>query len=180
MGSNRKISTTTFLLILIGCFVFQITGVYGDEQSKVQISEVVIFKLTETDGKSIDHVTLMKYGENYKDGNSRQILNTQFNRDTHELVWTPCNDYSCTYISLPTSGGTTGRDELILEVKLSDSSIDLTTCYADPTCERLRGGTSTISGMVDGIFQTGKMYEISINSLKPGIKEGYTVNEITN
>ncbi|WP_319580418.1 hypothetical protein [uncultured Methanospirillum sp.] len=180
MGSNRKITRITFLLTIIGCIIFQITGVYGDEQAETPIPQVVIFKLTDTDGKNIDHVSLMKLGENYKDGNSRQVLSTQFIRDAQELVWTPCNENSCTYISLPTSGGTTGRDELVLEVVLSDPSIDLTTCYADPTCERLRGGTSTISGMVDGMFKTGKQYEISINSLKPGIKEGYIVSESTN
>ncbi len=180
MEFKRKITTITFLLTIIGCITFLITGAYGDDQTKTSTPQVVIFKLIDTDGKNIDHVSLMKVGENYKDGNSRQVLSTQFIRDTQELVWTPCNDNSCTYISLPTSGGTTGRDELVLEVALSDPSIDLTTCYADPTCERLRGGTSTMSGMVDGMFKTGKQYEISISSLKPGVKEGYAVSESTN
>lgn len=179
MISNRLNITFTFILIIAGCFLCLMTGVYGDEQPGTPVPQVVIFKLTDTGGKNIDHVSLMKFGENYKDGNSRQVLTTQFNRDRQELVWIPCNDNACTYISLPTAGGTTGRDELVLEVALSDPSIDLTTCYADPTCERLRGGTSTVSGMIDGMFKTGKVYEISIDSLKPGIKQTYDVKEVT-
>ncbi|PWR73891.1 hypothetical protein [Methanospirillum lacunae] len=178
MISNRLTRACALILIIAGCLLCLVSAAYGDEQ-QTPLPQVVVFKLTDTGGKNIDHVSLMKFGENYKDGNSRQVLTTQFDRDRQELVWIPCNDNACTYISLPTAGGTTGRDELVLEVALSDPSIDLTTCYADPTCERLRGGTSTVSGMLDGMFKTGKVYEISIDSVKPGIKQTYDVQEVT-
>jgi len=179
MRSNRMSMNIPFLLMICGCLLFLISGVYGDDQNGVSAPQITVFKLTDTGEKNIERASLMKYGENYKDGNSRQLLTTQYNRYTQELIWTPCNDNACTYISLPTAGGTTGRDELVLEVVLSDPSVDLSSCYNDPTCERLRGGTSTISGMVDGFFKTGKMYEISVDSLKPGIKETYQVTEIS-
>ncbi|MDD1730375.1 MAG: hypothetical protein LUQ50_15075 [Methanospirillum sp.] len=167
------------ILILGGCLFLLIPGVYGDDQIISPVSQTVILKLIDTGGKTIDHTSLMKSGENYKDGQSRQVQNTWFNHETHELIWTPCNDNPCSYISLPTAGGKTGRDELILELKVSDPTVDVSSCYSDPTCERLKGGTSTVSGILEGIFYTGRTYEVSINSLKPGIREAFQVTEIS-
>ena len=164
------------LLILCGVILSGIPGVLGDETIMPQ-QGLITFQFEDIGDNTINRVSLMKTGEYTKDGRAHQTQNITFNRDTNRIIWNPCNDNDCSYASFPTSGGNNGRDELILEVMLSDSEIDLSSCYGDPTCERLKGGTSTKSGMIDGVFKTGKMYRVYLSSLKPGIGQTFTVTE---
>lgn len=150
----------------------------ADVPADLNDSSVIILTFTGTDPYDIERVSLMKAGEMYQDGQSHQIQNTEYNYQSKELVWHPCNDLSCSVLSLPTSGGKTGRDELILEITLVHPGIDADSCYGDTTCERLQGKTRTISGMLEGYFKTGKKYEVSISSLKAGIGESFQVIEI--
>lgn len=167
------------LLLICGCILFTISGVFGDEQNRIHTPQTITLKLGDTGLNNIERVSLMKAGEYYKDGRANQNENIEFNRNTQEITWNPCNDNACSYISLPTAGGNSGRDELVLEVFATDPSIDVSSCHDDPTCERLLGGTLTKSGMLDGIFYTGRTYEVSIGSLKPGIGETFQVKEIS-
>lgn len=168
----------TGILLVLGCLLLFFPGVNGESSSVQNEPAVITLKLVDTEQYAIDRVYLMKAGEVYKDGQSRQYQNTEFSRESEEITWNPCNDISCSVVSLPTSGGKTGRDELILELFVTNPAIDVDSCYSDTTCERLKGGTCTISGMLEGFFKTGKTYEISVANLKPGIGESYPVREI--
>jgi hypothetical protein len=159
-------------------FVLGTAGVSGDEIHTAPGNGTVIFLLTDYGDSSIQYVSLMKSGENSKDGMTRQTQNMKFIRESDAVIWTPCNENACMVASSPTAGGTGGRDELILSLTLQNPHVDVRSCYGDPTCERLKGGTSKKSGMIDGIFYTGRMYEISIASLQPGIRETFEVTEI--
>ena len=168
-----------FWLFIICGFFLIVTPVISGETLPDQTEPALInFRLVDTEQYSIDHVSLMKAGEYNKDGQSHQYQNIEFSKESGELHWNPCNDNSCSIVSQPTSGGTTGRDELILEVFEINPSVNVDSCYGDTTCERLKGRTRTISGMIEGFFKTGKTYEISIASLKPGIRESFLVTEV--
>ena len=153
------------------------TGVSAAEYSS-DIPGAITFQLKDFGDATLLHVSLMKEGESYKNGMVRQIQNFEFIRYTHEIRYTPCNDNSCMVFSVPSAGGTTGRDQLILEVTFENPAVDVSSCLGDPTCERLRGGTFTKSGMLDGIFKTGKTYTVSLGSLKAGIGEAFNVTEV--
>ncbi len=165
------------ILSLFFCFLCVIPA-WTDVPVDTGNSSVIILTFTDSDPYEIERVSLMKSGEIYPDGQSHQMQNAEFHHQSKELVWNPCNDKSCSVVSLPSSGGKTGRDELILEVTLVHPGIQADSCYGDTTCERLQGKTRTISGMLEGFFKTGKVYEVSVSSLKPGIGESFTVSEI--
>ncbi|HWQ66968.1 MAG TPA: hypothetical protein VN372_08870 [Methanospirillum sp.] len=167
------------ILLICGCILVSFHGVYADQQSISPDPAVITFKLVDTGENTILRASLMKEGEYSKNGQTRQDQQIQFVRETNEIIWNPCNDNSCSVTSLPTAGGTTGRDELILNVIMQNPSVDLSLCHGDTTCERLRGGIVTKSGMVDGFFYTGKTYTISIAGLQPGINQAFPVTEVT-
>jgi hypothetical protein len=162
------------ILIITGLVAF-IPGVMADNPIG---SNVITFRLNDIGNYDLQHVSLMKNGESYKDGYGRQIQTIEYNRYLKELIWTPCNNNACTVPSNPTAGGTTGRDELILTLTLEDHSINVDSCWGDPTCEKLKGKTVTISGMINGYFKTGKIYDISIGSLEPGFRQAFDVSEV--
>ena len=170
----RKISA---VLLFCTFILYSASGVSGDEISETAHPGIITFTLTDLGDTAITSVSLMKAGEYFKDGRTNQDQNLSFNRNTNEISWNPCNDNDCSYASFPTSGGNNGRDELILKISLIDPTVDVSSCRADPTCERLRGATSTKSGMLDGIFKTGRSYELSVASLKAGIGQQYVVTE---
>ena len=153
-----------------------ISGVSGD-QPIVPQQGLITFQLVDIGELKVERVSLMKAGEYTKDGRAHQIQNITFNKDTCQIIWNPCNDNDCSYASFPTSGGNNGRDELILDIMVSNAGIDTSSCYGDPTCERLKGGTSTKSGMLDGVFKTGKRYNIHLSSLNPGIGQTFTISD---
>lgn len=163
--------------MLSGIILSGITGVSAAVIDDAQPG-LIIFQLVDDNNQKIERVSLMKAGEFSKDGRTHQIQNTSFNQENSQVSWNPCNDNECSYASFPTSGGNNGRDELILEITMSDIAIDTSSCYGDPTCERLKGGTSTKSGIINGIFKTGKVYQVFLSSLKPGVGETFTVSEI--
>lgn len=177
MRSCNQIMNIIYLLIC-GTILISIIGVYGDH-SETAAPQMITFKLVDDEGKNIERVSLSKAGEYYKDGRAHQAENITFNTDTQEILWNPCNDNACSYISLPTAGGNSGRDELNLEIFAQDPSVDVSSCHNNPTCERLQGGTLTKSGVLDGIFYTGRTYEVSIGSLKPGIGESFSVTQVS-
>ncbi|WP_181391208.1 hypothetical protein ACKUB1_00155 [Methanospirillum stamsii] len=139
---------------------------------------VIRFVLTDYGDKDILRVNLMKEGESSKNGMVRQNQNIKFDRETDTLVWTPCNDNSCTVPSTSTAGGNSGRDQLILEVTFANPSVDIESCHSDTTCERLKGATTVKSGMLEGYFKTGRTYSVSLDSLIPGIGEAYSIVEL--
>lgn len=168
-----KITVFSFL-ICISCVIPAWTDVPVDTGN----SSAIILTFTDTYPYEIERVSLMKSGEIYPDGQSHQMQNAKYHHQSTELVWNPCNNKSCSVVSLPSSGGKTGRDQLILEVTLVHPGVQADSCYGDTTCERLKGKTRTISGMLKGFFKTGNVYEVSVSSLKPGIGESFTVNEV--
>jgi hypothetical protein len=175
---NKGILNFKVLLILsVVCILVNISGVMADNPIG---SNVITFRLNDIGDYDIQHVSLFKNGESYKDGFLRQAQNIEYNRDAKELIWTPCNDNFCTVPSNPTAGGTTGRDELILTVTLDDPLVNVDSCWGDTTCEKLKGKTITTSGMINGYFKTGKIYDLSIGSLEPGFRQVFQVREIPN
>ncbi|NLV27801.1 MAG: hypothetical protein GXY48_11675 [Methanomicrobiales archaeon] len=164
----RHISIIIGILILVFC-----QPVMASDMSTSIEPATISFLLTDYGEKDILRVSLMKEGESNKNGMSRQYQNIRFDRESGIVEWTPCNDNSCTITSTKTAGGKTGRDQLILEVTFANPSIDVSSCYGVPTCERLRGGTTVKSGMLEGFFKTGMTYSISLDSLKSGIGEAY-------
>lgn len=173
---NREFWIQSLIFGLISLFLLS-SGVYAEIMAPEE-PVTISFQLTDFGDNDILRVSLMKEGENFKDGMARQYQNTEFNRESNTLVWTPCNDNACTMASTPTAGGNSGRDQLILEVTFVNPSVDISSCHSDTVCERLRGGTTVKSGMIEGYFKTGKTYSVSLNSLKAGIGESFTVYEI--
>lgn len=157
-----------------------IPGVFGADNSNIPGSGTINLKLVDvSDYSTINRVSLMRTGEYSRDGRVHQYQNISYNRNTNEIIWTPCNNNDCSYASFPTSGGNNGRDELILEIILDNPTIDTRSCYGNPVCEHLKGGTSTKSGLLNGILKTGNSYEISVNSLKSGIGQQFMITEST-
>lgn len=138
----------------------------------------ITFQLTDTGDDDILRISLMKEGESSKNGMARQEQNVEFIRERNEIRWNPCNDNACMIVSSKTAGGKTGRDQLILTITFSNPKVDVRSCSDDPTCERLKGGTYTKSGMLDGILYTGKTYAVSVSSLKAGIGEAFEMQEM--
>jgi len=169
----------SLILIICGFFLLFFPGVCSGEQVDAGNQSTIVFRLVDIGDNSIDRVSLMKSGESSKDGMTRQEQNIVFDREANEIVWTPCNDNSCRYLSSSTAGGKTGRDELILKIFQSNPAVDVASCHGDETCERLKGGTAVKSGLIDGYFRTGKIYEVSLASLQPGIGESFQVIETT-
>lgn len=175
---NKSGKLRIFILFLIcGSIYTLIPANMGDRPDQVN-PEVITFKLNDIGNYNILRASLMKNGESYKDGLVRQEQNIVFNRDNNEIIWTPCNDNSCAVPSNPTAGGTTGADQLILTVTLENPPLDVSSCYGDPTCEKLKGKTIVKSGMINGYYKTGKKYALSIGSLEPGFRETFQVEEI--
>lgn len=173
--------TVNSILIWFGlflCFTLVSNPVYAD-QSESEGPAVITFQLTGYGDSEILRLSLMKEGESYKDGMARQYQNIVFNRETSTIEWNPCDDNACTFGSTRVSGGNTGRDQLILEVTLQDPFVDISSCYGDPVCERLRGGTTVKSGMLEGFFKTGNQYKIVLDSLKAGFGEAFLVTELS-
>jgi hypothetical protein len=160
--------------------IFFIPAVSGENKYADSLPGIVQFALTDLPEKTdILKVTLMKAGSDSKDGRVRQIQNATFVRDSGRILWNPCNDNTCSYSSFPTSDGNNGPGELLLELSLINPGIDTGSCYGDQTCERLKGAISTKSGLIDGVFKTGKLYGISVSSLQPGIGGQFQVRERT-
>lgn len=158
------------------CIVFLVGIVSADIESTDDSS--ITFQLTDIGDDDILRVSLMKEGESSKNGMTRQEQDIEFIRESNEIRWNPCNDNACMIFSSKSAGGKTGRDQLILTITYSNPKVDVTSCFGDPTCERLKGGTYTKSGMLDGILHTGKTYTVSLSSLKAGIGEAFEMQEI--
>ena len=155
-----------------------VQGVCGGSVADSAASGTIQFTLVDLpENTDVYRVSLKKTGSYYKDGRVSQLQNISFIRSSNGIIWNPCNDNSCSYASFPTSGGNSGPDELILEITLINSAIDVGSCHGDTTCERLKGAISSKSGILDGIFKTGRAYEISVASLQPGIGQQYRVSE---
>jgi hypothetical protein len=166
------------LILFIGICALFMFACAGADQPESQIPGVITFQLTGSGDDTILWVSLMKEGDSSKNGMVRQDQNIEFNRESSEIQWNPCNDNSCMIFSSPTAGGTTGRDQLILEITLANPAVDVSSCSGDPTCERLKGRTFTKSGMLDGIFYTGKTYTVALDSLQAGFGEAFKVTEV--
>ena len=177
--SSRSIHLTSFILFLfIGVIISLTPGVFGEVYPNIPDSGTIKFTLTDIgDSSKISRVALMKMGDYTREGRLHQYENISFNKNTSEILWTPCNNNDCSYASFPTAGGNNGPAELILELHMINPAVDIRSCYGDPTCEHLRGGTSTKSGMLVGVYKTGKAYDISVSSLKSGIGQQYLVSE---
>lgn len=177
---SGKFSTRLiFLIMCISSCLMVWTGVLAETNDGEQNPQVITFQLTDFGDDDILRVSLMKEGESSKNGMVRQVQNIQLNRETNSIEWNPCNDNACMVASLPTAGGTTGRDQLILELTFQNPAVDTSSCHGNPTCERLKGGTYTKSGMLDGMFYTGKVYAVSVQSLKAGIGEAFTITQVS-
>jgi hypothetical protein len=172
---------STQLTYIIGIFViicFTSAQVIGDSNADIQTKGTIILNFVDVHEKySIERVSLMKKGEYYKDGRVPQYQDISFNRINNQVIWNPCNDNECTCYSFPSSGGNNGRDQLVLEFFLINHNVDTSSCSGNPTCKRLRGGTRTISGLINGIFSTGKTYDISVSGIQPGVGESFKVSE---
>ena len=167
-------------ILLLGIFSLGIVFLFGMVIADADTTEdsYITFKMTDTGDDDILRVSLMKEGESSKYGMARQEQNIEFLKESGEIRWNPCNDNACMIFSSPTAGGKTGRDQLILTITLSNPRVDLRSCLGDPTCERLKGGIYTKSGMLDGILYTGKTYIVSVSSLKAGIGEAFEMQEM--
>jgi len=178
--SDLKRNPINIKVLLIISAVFLLVNIQGVMAYNPIGTNVITFRLNDIGDYNIQHVSLFKNGESYKDGYLRQAQNIEYNRDTKELIWTPCNDNACTVPSNPTAGGTTGRDELILTVTLEDPLVNVDSCWGDTTCEKLKGKTITTSGMINGYLKTGKTYDLSIGSLEPGFRQTFQIAEVPN
>ncbi|ABD40088.1 hypothetical protein Mhun_0318 [Methanospirillum hungatei JF-1] len=167
-------------ILLLGMFLLSIVFLCGTVTADTHDADnsVITFHLTDLGDDDILRVSLMKEGESSKNGMVRQEQNIEFIRDRNEIRWNPCNDNECMIFSSKTAGGKTGRDQLILTITFSNPKVDVTSCSGDPTCERLKGGTYTKSGMLDGILYTGKTYAVSASSLKAGVGEAFEMQEM--
>jgi hypothetical protein len=174
---KRRLYQSLLLGLFLFCVVFLCAVVNADTHGTD--NSYITFHLTDLGDENILHVSLMKEGESSKDGMVRQEQNIEFIRDRNEIRWNPCNDNACTIFSSKTAGGKTGRDQLILTITFSNPKVDVTSCSGDPTCERLKGGTYTKSGMLDGILYTGKTYAVSVSSLKAGIGGAFEMQEMS-
>ena len=165
------------IMALFNLIVFMSCQGVAAENYGTEKPALITFELTDLGENEIIRATIMKKGEYGRDGQVRQYQNTDFIRELNEIRYNPCNDNSCYVSSTPTAGGTYGRDELILEVTMQNPEVDVTSCYSNPVCERIKGGVITKSGMIDGIFYTDRRYVISIGSLRDGFGERFEVYE---
>lgn len=180
IGTRCKVPIGLSFILISLLFIVLMPGVIGEKNYVGPTPGIVQFTLTNLpEGSEVLRTSLMKVGSNSKDGRAHQILNTSFIRSMNTILWTPCDENSCSYASFPTSGGNNGPDELILEIILKNAGIDTQSCYGDTTCERLKGAISTKSGILDGIFKTGRSYEISVSSQGSGIGKTFKVNELS-
>lgn len=173
MHLHALLRICTVILISSVAFV-SVIPVLADEVQQEENTQIT-FRLTDLGDSPILRVALMKEGESSKNGMVRQLQNIAYNSETSEISWSPCNDNSCAYSSTSTSGGNSGRDQLILEITFQNPAVDVSSCHGDPTCERLKGGVYTKSGMLNGIFYTGKTYLVSVDSLQAGIGEAFEI-----
>lgn len=165
-------------LVLCAIIICSCNPVCGDSLTGSNQPGIIRFHLLYDTDTIIEQVSLMKSGEYTKDGRSHQYQNATYLRDSHIILWNPCNDYDCMYSSFPTSGGNSGRDELLLTITSRNPGVDTTSCYGDETCKRLKGAVTTMSGVLNGVFHTGRTYEVYMSSLKPGIGEAFSVREV--
>jgi len=164
----------SFLILLM--FYLILPGSSATSDSDFSQNGSIIFRLFDEDN-SIIYASLSKVGRSDVDGRSEQSQHIAFNIVNQEIIWTPCNDYACTISSFPSSGGTTGPLQLMMTIVSVNPDIDTSSCYGDSVCERLKGATITKSGLLQGIFSTGKTYDIYISSLNPGIREPFVVKQ---
>jgi hypothetical protein len=165
------------LMLCIICMC-PIHPVWGDSITGDSPQGIIRFHLIHQDDANIEQVSLMKSGEFTRDGRAHQLENVTYLRDSEIILWNPCNEYDCVYSSFPTSGGNSGRDELILTITTRNPGVDTSSCFGDETCKRLKGEVNTISGVLNGSFHTGRDYEVYLSSLKPGVGESFTVREV--
>lgn len=163
------------LYAFISSCIFLFTGTGFADSSSGEHDGAITFHLSDIGNDEILRVSLMKEGESSKNGMVRQEQAITFNRERNEISWKPCNGNACMIFSSPAAGGKTGRDQLILTITLKNSSVDVSSCHGDITCERLKGAVYTKSGMIDGILYTGKTYTVSVKSLKAGIGESFRI-----
>lgn len=168
------------IMHLMVCILFMCTihPVWGESITGDSPQGIIRFHLIHQDDYTIEQVSLMKSGEFTRDGRAHQLENVTYLRDSEIILWNPCNEYDCVYSSFPTSGGNSGRDELILTITTRNPGMDTSSCYGDETCKRLKGEFNTISGILNGAFHTGRAYEVYLSSLKPGVGESFTVREV--
>ena len=176
INKKREFCQSILLLGLFSLCIVFLSGIVSADADEIDNS-LITFHLTDTGDDTILRVSLMKEGESFKNGMARQEQDIEFIRERNEIRWNPCNDNACMVFSSKSAGGKTGRDQLILTITYSNPKVDVTSCSGDPTCERLKGGTYTKSGMLDGILYTGKTYAVSVSSLKAGIGEAFEMQE---
>lgn len=153
-------------------------GLVAGSGVPVQTSEhtsFITFVLADLGDYQVEQISLMKKGRIGQDGYTREEQMVEFLRRSDTILWNPCDGTECAVSSFSGSGGTGGRDQLILNLVVSRSDQNADSWCRETACERLEGRQMTISGMLEGIFHTGRTYTVSVSGLKPGIGESFPV-----